>query len=73
MLSSALKQRTIDAWTTYSDAMREAFQWPQGRGLEMLSIEQVFATNDSEAVEQFIEFCLRSASEMRKLKFVGER
>jgi len=73
MISKVLKQQAIETWAEYSEAMRASFRWPVGKGLEMFSIEQVFATNDPEAVEQFIKYYKTAAADVRKMKFVGER
>ena len=72
MIPNELKQRAIEAWKQYGDAMRQAFRWRDGYGLEMLSVEQAFATDDPENVKRFIKYCERAADEVQKLKFVGE-
>lgn len=73
MITRELKERAIAAWQSYGDALRIAFRWPEGQGLEMFSIEQVFATDDPEAVEQFIEYCRSGTADVRHMRFVGER
>jgi hypothetical protein len=73
MVPKELQREAIDAWREYGEALRKSFNMRQGYGLELLLVQEAFATDDPKYVEAFIQYVKEQTAAVAKLKFVGEK
>ena len=72
MIPEALQQEAITAWKEYGEAIRKAFRMRPGYGLELIIVQEAFATDDPEYVKSFIRYVKEQTRIVSEMKFVGE-